>query len=327
MKNHNSLERIYSAIAHKQIRNIPILQLLSTEIDPASKDVNSLIKAITATQISRQKEFNFDNFFIKPSIDFEAKSWLSNIPILSAKSNVPLINSFKEISKLQPPTPEKNQTLNIVLKVIEQLKLQTDNIPVIGLVTSPFSLPVKQLGLGKYLELLHNFPELFSELIEKNIKFCADWAKTQLSHGASAICFYDPLANSTFIPPELYRETGLQIAKKVIAKIENLTISVKKKGSCLPTLEKLLERDTFLITFHTPPETHLGYHKSEFRILNNFEPLELNKSTSEQSIKEALAQMPQNGGIILTDFKPTSFPQLDLAKLKKLISFLQKQSK
>ena len=44
-----------------------------------------------------------------------------------------------------------------------------------GVVISPFSLPVMQMGFEPYLLLLHERPELFKRLMEVNLEFSAAW--------------------------------------------------------------------------------------------------------------------------------------------------------
>ena len=77
-----------------------------------------------------------------------------------------------------------------------------DEAPIIGVVMSPFSLPVMQMGFDNYFDLIYESPELFKHLMEINEKFCVEWANAQLEAGATAICYFNPLASSTIISRE-----------------------------------------------------------------------------------------------------------------------------
>jgi uroporphyrinogen decarboxylase len=64
-----------------------------------------------------------------------------------------------------------------VLRAIAQLKAQANGeAPIIGVVMSPFSVPVMQLGFDRYLELMHERPALFERLMRINEEFCVAWA-------------------------------------------------------------------------------------------------------------------------------------------------------
>ena len=79
---------------------------------------------------------------------------------------------------------------------------------------SPFSLPVMQMGFDQYIELIYEQPERFKRLMEINEKFCVDWANAQLACGATAICYFDPVSSTTVIDPQIYQQTGYEVAKR-----------------------------------------------------------------------------------------------------------------
>jgi len=111
---------------------------------------------------------------------------------------------LSRIYKILKPLTEKVLTSARILKETVQ-----DQVPIIGVVMSPFSLPVMQLGFNRYIELIYESPHLFQRLMDMNTRFCVDWANAQLEAGSTAICYFDPVSSPTIIPRELYLKTGL----------------------------------------------------------------------------------------------------------------------
>ena len=83
---------------------------------------------------------------------------------------------------------------------------------------SPFSLPVLQMGFAAYLDLMHRQPDLLEQLLRVNEEFAVAWANAQLAAGATAICYFDPLASPTMVPRALYLKTGHPAARRTIAR-------------------------------------------------------------------------------------------------------------
>ena len=76
-----------------------------------------------------------------------------------------------------------------------------------------------QMVFENYLKLMYFDSEKFEKKKKKNMEFCIAWANAQLKAGATAICYFDPLASSSIIAREVYMKKGYQAAKKVISKI------------------------------------------------------------------------------------------------------------
>lgn len=109
-----------------------------------------------------------------------------------------------------------------------------DSVPIIGVAISPFSLPVMQMGFDAYLDLIHEQPDRFQRLMQANEAYTVAWANAQLAAGATAICYFDPLSSCTNIPPALYRQTGQQVAKRTLARIQGPTATHLASGRIYP---------------------------------------------------------------------------------------------
>jgi hypothetical protein len=112
-----------------------------------------------------------------------------------------------------------------------------DEIPILGVVMSPFSLPVMQLGFDRYLDLVYQAPFLLERLLRINEEFCVEWANAQLDAGATAICYFDPVSSPTIVPPELYRAYGLPAQKRAIARFKGAAAVHFASGRCLPIID------------------------------------------------------------------------------------------
>jgi len=144
------------------------------------------------------------------------------------------------------PVIEKSPSLTKVLEVISGLKAHAkDTLPIIGVIISPFSLPVMQIGFEAYLNLLYEDEEHFWILMQKNEEFSVSWANAQIKAGATAICYFDPVSSPTCIPPDLYKKTGYVVAKRTIPRINGPTATHMASGLVLPILPDLAETGTF----------------------------------------------------------------------------------
>lgn len=120
-------------------------------------------------------------------------------------------------------------------------------MPVIGVVISPFSLPIMQMGFEKYLDMLYEDEDSFHKLMKINEEFTIAWANAQLDAGATAICYFDPASSTTVLPREKYLHTGQQIAKRVLARINGPTATHMASGRCLPIIDDIIDTGTQVI--------------------------------------------------------------------------------
>ena len=211
------------------------------------------------------------------------------------------------INDLKTPLVKESKILSKVLEATALLKeVARDEVPIIGVVVSPFSLPIMQMGFDKYIELIYNDRELLSKLMEVNIQFCIDFANAQLEAGATAITYFDPMSSTTIIPKELYLETGFEVAKKTIAKIKGATATHFASGNCLPIMSNLRDTGTAVVGISVL-EDLVALKKAadkKLTLLGNLNALEMRHWSIEQTkqyVKEAIRQGAQGGGFILAE--------------------------
>lgn len=309
-----SMERVLTTLSHKEPDSVPQFLLLTMhgakELNLSIKEYFSSAKNVVEGQIRLQKKYDNDcyySFFYAP-LEIEAFGakviYYEDGP---PNSGDPFISDINDIWKLQPPKVSETKVLHKVLQAIEILKQKSGGaIPIIGVVMSPFSLPVMQLGFESYLELMFFNRDLFDRLMLINEIFCVDWANAQLKAGATAICYFDPVSSPTIISRDEYLKTGYQIAKRTISQIEGPTATHFASGLCLPIADLVPQTGTFVVG--TSANEDIGKLKQAFKnkltVLGNLNGIEMRRWTSDETIsivKNTIKNAAHGGGFILSD--------------------------
>lgn len=309
-----SMERVLTTLSHKEPDRVPFFLLTTMhgakELGLNIKDYFSKAENVVEGQLRLRKKYRSDciySFFYAP-LEIEA---FGGEVIYSEdgppNSGIPFIRSMEEIKKLQSPKVMETKVLHKVLQATQELKEAVgDEVPIIGVVMSPFSLPVMQLGFDKYLELMHFHRDLFNHLMQINEEFCVDWANAQLQAGATAICYFDPVSSTTIIPREKYLETGFQIAKRTISRIAGPTATHFASGKCLSIVDDVSQTGTAVVG--TSSLEDIGAMKQACRgkltVLGNLNGIEMRRwkaADVSRIVKETIQKAAPGGGFILSD--------------------------
>jgi uroporphyrinogen decarboxylase len=312
METTTSLNRVLTALSHKEADRVPLLLLFSLygakELGISIQDYFSNPDNIVEAQISLHRKYRTDCLygFSYASLELEAFGghtvFFEDGPPNAGK---PILKNFDQIENLKAPIIQETKCLEKVLKAITGMKKEVgDTVPIVGVVMSPFSLPVMQLGFEKYMDLMYFHKEWFEKLMALNEQFCVDWANAQVQAGATAICYFDPISSPTIIPPHLYLKTGYEIAKRSIAKINRPTATHLASGRCLPIVDDLVETGTVLIGVSSLED--IGEIKQacqgKISILGNMNGIEMCRWTEEQASHEVIQiirKAASNGGFLL----------------------------
>ncbi|MCX6277327.1 MAG: uroporphyrinogen decarboxylase family protein [Bacteroidetes bacterium] len=309
-----SMQRVLTTLSHKEPDRVPLFLLPTMhgakELGLSIKDYFSKAENVVEGQLRLRKKYRNDciyTFFYAP-LEIEA---FGGEVIYSddgpPNSGIPFINAIEDIKNLQPPKIKETKALYKVLQATQKLKEAVgDEAPIIGVVMSPFSLPVMQLGFDKYLELMHFHSDLFNHLMQINEEFCVDWANAQLQAGATAICYFDPVSSTTIIPRNKYLETGFQIAKRTISRIAGPTATHFASGKCLSIVDDVSQTGTAVVG--TSSLEDIGAMKQACRgkltILGNLNGIEMRRWSSADVnliVKETIQKAAPGGGFILSD--------------------------
>ncbi len=205
------------------------------------------------------------------------------------------------------PDIKNNPSLNKVLIATEKLKAKVgDETPVLGVVISPFSLPVMQMGFEDYLNLIFGKKDLFNHLMKLNEEFCVSWANAQIEAGATAIVYIDPVSSPTIIQKDVYLKTGYKIALRVLSKINGPTTTHFASGHCRQIAKEVISTGTQGVgvsTLENLRELKAAF-KGKVTVIGNLNGIDMINWTPEKAesiVKNAIAEAASGGGFILSD--------------------------
>ena len=310
----NSMERVMAAISHQEPDRIPIFHLFSHY---GAKELNLSIKKyfkkpenVVKAQVLMREKYSNDCFYTFYYAPIEIEAFGGEVVYIKEgppNSGEPLIREINEIKELDIPKIENSKGLQKVLETTRSLKrIGGDEIPIIGVVMSPFSLPVMQMGFEKYLELMYFRKEEFNLLMQINQEFCINWANAQLKSGATAICYFDPLASPTIIEREKYLQTGYKIAKNTISKINGAVATHLASGRALSVVDDIASTGSAVIGFSSEDNITKIKEKAKDKIcllgnLNGLEMASWSKQKAQSEVKKLIDFGAKDGGLIISD--------------------------
>lgn len=309
-----SLERVLTTLGHREPDRVPCFLLVTMhgakELGMSIREYFSRAEHVVEGQLRLRAKYRHDCVcpFFYAAVEIEA--WGGEVVYAEdgpPNSGVPLLRRAEEIDRLEPPRIEDHPCLVKVLRATERLKDRVGaTVPIIGVVMSPFSLPVMQMGFDHYFDLMFERPELFAQLMRVNEEHCVAWANAQLRAGATAICYFDPVSSTTVIPRDQYLKTGFEVARRTLPRINGPTATHLASGRCLPIARDLARTGTAIVGTSTLED--LAELKAAFRgkltVLGNLNGIEMRRWTAEQAeaaVRQAIAKAAPGGGYILSD--------------------------
>jgi uroporphyrinogen decarboxylase len=240
----------------------------------------------------------------------DAEAWGSEVIFREdgpPNAGEPILKTPEQILQLTPPRIEDAPCLQRVLDVIRLLKARAGgDAPVMGVVISPFSLPIMQLGFDRYLDLIYEQPALFTRLMQVNEAFCVAWANAQFAAGADALTYADPMSSPIIIPRDLFLRTGFPIAQRMLARMTGAVAISLASGRCLPILDQVMH--TGAVGVSASAMEDLAAMKAacggRIAVMGNLNAIEMRRWTpteAEAAVKTAIAKAGRGGGFILTD--------------------------
>jgi uroporphyrinogen decarboxylase len=314
MKAMTSLERVLATLGHREPDRVPLFLLLTMhgakELGLGIKEYFSKAEHVVEGQMRMLEKYGHDclyPFFYAP---VEVEAWGGEVVYVDdgpPNSGQTCIASPEQIAGLTPPDVCNTPCLRKVLDAVSGIKARVgDAAPIVGVVMSPFSLPVMQMGFGPYLDLIYEQPKVFWRLMRLNEAFCVDWANAQLAAGATAICYFDPVSSPSIVPRELYLETGFVVAKRMLASIKGPVATHLASGRCLGISDLLPQTGTAVVGVSaeedlTAVKRALG---GKVTIMGNLNGVAMRNWTvrdAEDAVKTAIFQAGSGGGFILGD--------------------------
>ncbi len=310
----SSAERVTTALSFQEPDrvpfNLPVSLKGAGDLGLSLKEYFSRSEAVFEAQMKALKLYGHDvasGYFYTAS---EAEAWGQDVVFYEdgpPNAAEPIIRSPEDIDRLEVPDIRRVPVLRRCLETTRMLKDELNGrVPLAGVTISPFSLPIMQMGFGPYLDLIHDRDRRFQLLMELNKRFVADWANAQIDAGADMLIYYDPMSSPTIIPPALYAETGLSIARSVIPLIKGPTAVHFASGVCLPILDMVIETGTGGVGVSTNED--IGEVKrragGKLAVMGNLNAIEMrrwNCEEAEEAVKSIIKSAGAGGGLVLTD--------------------------
>ncbi len=331
----NSLERVLATLSHKEPDRVPLFLLLTLhgakELGLSIKDYFSKGENVAQGQLKLLEKYGHDCLysFFYAAVETEAFGggvvYREDTPPVAGE---PIIRNLDNIKNLAVPKIENSPSLLKVLDCISILKKETTgNIPIIGVVMSPFSLPVMQMGFDKYIELIFRHQDDFHHLMKMNEKFTISWANAQLEAGATAITYFDPVSSTSILPKGKYEETGLPISQRVIKQIKGPTAIHMASGLCNTILDNLSTTSSPIVGVSTFEDlkTLKTQSQGKLTLLGNLNGIKMRRWTEEEAeleVKNCIQAAAAGGGFILSDNHgeiPIQVPEKTLLAITKAV--------
>ena len=308
-----SLERVLKTLGHKEPDRVPLFLLVTMhgakELGLGLQEYFSRGEHVAEGQLRLREKYGHDCLYSILYAPLEAEAWGGEVIFRDdgpANSGEPLILDVEQIRSLEPPDVATSPVLARALRATEVLSQRSHDVPIVGSVVSPFSLPVMQLGFEAYLDLMFERRDLFERLMAVNEEFCVAWANAQLAAGATAVGYFDPVSSPTVVSPERYRETGFKVAQRTIARIKGPTATHFASGLCAGIIQDVAQTGTAGVGVSA--EEDLAALKraaaGKLALLGNLNGITMRRWTADQAeaeVKAAIAAAAPGGGFILAD--------------------------
>ena len=309
-----SMQRVLTTLGHREPDRVPLFLLVTMhgakELGLSIQDYFAKSEHVVEGQIRLRAKYGHDCLYAFFYAPVEVEAWGGEViyaPDGPPNSGRPFITSADAINRLSPPDIKKTPCLAKVLKAIEIMKARTgDDCPVIGVVMSPFSAPVMQMGFEPYLDLMIERPDLFEKLMRINEDFCVTWANEQLAAGATAICYFDPVSSPTIVPRDSFMRTGFEVARRTLSRIKGPPATHLASGRVLPIIDDIIRTGAAAVGVSCLE--NLSEIKAACRgkisILGNLNGIEMRRwsvKEAEARVRETILQAGPGGGFILSD--------------------------
>ncbi len=157
-----SMERVGAALSHGVPDRVPLLLLFG---HAAAREAGVEIREYMAreelqaeTQKAVRGRYALDCLSAFTYLGAEVEAMGSEIifsPEAPPQAGKPIFSPPEALRAFEPPRPEDAPVLARTLRVLAALRRDSgDEAPIIGVVASPFSIPLMQLGFEGYLKLL-----------------------------------------------------------------------------------------------------------------------------------------------------------------------------
>ena len=309
-----SLERVLAALNHQEADRVPRLLLFAVhgakEIGVPIREYFASPVQVIRAQLQLREKYRNDCVYNFSYAAREIEAWGGEVVYYDdgpPNAGQPIVSGAKTVFSLEVPSVDECPALQKVLEVTAGLRRAVgDTAPVLGVVMSPFSLPVMQLGFERYLEMLYSKPDEFQHLMAVNQEFTVAWANAQLKAGATALAYFNPLASPTMIEKTTYLSTGYPVDQSVIKRIQGPVAVHLASGSVMKVAEEIMDSGALALGFSCRDSVSDLKRLTAGRIalvgnLNAVEMVRWTEAQAEAAIRDLLAAAGPGGGLLVSD--------------------------
>lgn len=310
----NAMERTLCSLGHQEPDRVPVFLLVTMhgarELGLSIEEYFARGQHVAEGQLRMREKFGHDCLYSFFYAAIEVEAWggeVVYIPDGPPNSGRPFIRQPEQINDLEAPDVANAPGLQRVFEATRLLKSEVgDTVPIVGVVMSPFSLPVMQMGFEAYFDLMLGQPELFARLMAINEQFCVDWANQQLAAGATAICYFDPLSSTTMITRDQYLALGNPVARRMIEQIEGPVANHFASGRCLPILDEVIATGAGVVGVSVDEDLAELKRRTAGKItlLGNLNGVEMRRWTpgmAAEQVRAVIQTAGPGGGLLLSD--------------------------
>lgn len=307
-------ERVLRTVAHRPVDRVPLFLPVTMhgalELGVTLGEYYASARLVAEGQLRLRAKYRNDFLypFFYGAIEHEAfggeVEYFEDGP---PNAVAPLLSSIDRLADLRAPIVRESLPLRRVLDAIQILAAANAGESIVaGVVLSPFSLPVLQLGFEQYLNLLHEQPRKVGELIAFNERFTVEWANAQVSAGADAIGYFDPVASPTLIPHRLFTSHGLPVMRRTMAAIKAPCAALLGAGLSLPIIDDLASSGAVIVGASCMEDLRVVKAAAAGRlaVMGNLNGLQMRHWTQQDAqaeVRRALSRAARGGGFILSE--------------------------
>jgi uroporphyrinogen decarboxylase len=309
-----SMERVLNTLTGKPTDRVPLFlpvtlhgaKLLGLTI----RDYFSKAEHVVEGQLRLRARYGHDFFYPLSSAAAEAGAWGCEVVYHDdgpPNTGAPVVTRFEQISGLAVPRLDECPGLLRVLEVERQLHQRAaGEVPILGVIIGPTSLPIMQLGFERYLDLLSERPELFERLLQLNEEFCVTWANAQLRAGCTAIGIFEPMISPAMADPSIRRRWAIPSMRRCIARIQGPVVMHGGSARMRGALEDVIAAGAAIVAVSAEDslEEMAAAAAGRITLVGNLNALDLRRwgpDEAAEQVKRAVAAAGPGRRFILAD--------------------------
>ena len=313
----NGRERIETALELGVPDHVPVMSGMDALVARAAgktiREYYSDAKTYASVNISAWKRFGFDEIFVWwPHVLAEAMGAVLTYPEDDYPSiKAPLIKTIDDVDRLNPPEPESDGRLPLVLEAMKILDEKVGGqVCICGSTYGLYTEMGNLIGFERLLIETLKKSEILNKLTKFLLETKARFGEAMVEAGCQLIWMSEPMASPPILPLQTYEEV-------VLPSWTQLTRIFKKRGAYTcwhpcgrtkgeyPILKQLLGSDADAISFSETTDLRLVkemfIHKK--CVVGNIDPVMIGQATTdrvETEGKNIIDDAAGGGGFIFT---------------------------